>query len=332
MPRAARARAKSGSASRAAWKFSRMSAPKPRRERTPRSYASTAAREAVEGRGHEPIVLGEGPRAKGGGQVEEPVIEALLLPELGLERPQKARRVHGAVQPAVEHAGARGEVEGRRDGRRGPHLGRGAFALLTQPVQEHVAAEGDAGGPDPEGGLADGQGAHDPVEILGFARVVHARGQVDLSTARAEVEGHGAPAPLLRLAHEATDVVRLARALEAVKDDDEGSAPLARGQPVEVDEVAVRRAHALPPELGELGPTEERAPEGLKVRPPEPPRRVVVGGRGLHLGRPGLGALRRGYSWPWRSSFTISGAISLARCSSCASVRFAMGCGRARNL
>src|SRR5207244_12984521 len=106
----------------------------------------------------------------------------------------------------------------------------------------------------------------------------------------------------------------------------------ARGQAGEVDQVDVRRAQALPPERGERGPTEERAPEGLKVRPPEPPRGVVVGGRGLHLGRPGLGALRRGYSWPWRSSFTISGAISLARCSSCASVRFAMGCGRARNL
>src|SRR5437660_10279579 len=39
--------------------------------------------EAVEGRGHEPIVLGEGPRAKGGGQVEWAGIEALTLAALG---------------------------------------------------------------------------------------------------------------------------------------------------------------------------------------------------------------------------------------------------------
>src|SRR5262249_35863724 len=38
------------------------------------------------------------------------------------------------------------------------------------------------------------------------------------------------------------------------------------------------------------------------------------------------------YSWPWRKSLTMSGMISLARWSSWASVRLAIGCDRARNL
>src|SRR5712692_2106286 len=67
--------------------------------------------EAVKGRRHQPVVLGKGPRTERGGQIEEPIVEALLLPELGLEGPQEARRVHGAVQSAVEGAGARREIE-----------------------------------------------------------------------------------------------------------------------------------------------------------------------------------------------------------------------------
>src|SRR5262249_50939424 len=121
-------------------------------------------------------------------------------------------------------------------------------------------------------------------------------------------------------------IAQARRACEPRQQKEESRAGGRGGEPVEVDEVAVRREEALPLEGGAIEPAQERAPHRLEVSTPVPPRWAVA--RGLHLGE----AWPFDYSWPCRRGFTTSGAISRARWSSCASVKFAMGCGTARNL
>ena len=105
-------------------------------------------------------------------------------------------------------------------------------------------------------------------------------------------------------------------AFQAVEDqEDRRVRPHLTDRPVEVDEVVVRCGDPLPAPPQPVAP-DERAPDRLDVAVPAPP------------GWPERGR----YACPISSSFTISGTISLARRSSSASVRFAIGCGIIRNL
>src|SRR5262249_33936293 len=140
-----------------------------------------------------------------------------------------------------------------------------------------------------------------------------------LATARTEAEDDRAPLPRGRFQQQSPDVVRANAALEAVQDEQERASVSAmrtgrsRLRPVEVDEITVGGGHALSPQR-QIPPAEERAPDRLQVPIPAPPR----------------GPVR--YACPCSRSFATSDAIPRARSSSCASVRFAMGCGIARNL
>src|SRR6185369_1305703 len=187
--------------------------------------------------------------------------------------------------------------------------------LFAQPLEQHVAADGDADGADPQGRLPLGQDAQDVVEVAGLAGVVEARQPVQLAAAGAEVHHGRTPAAGGGQAEQAADVVRADAALEAVQDQQQRRAGRP-AEPVDVDEVTVRSVEALAPDAPEALPPRHR-PECLDVAVAAPPR-----GR---VGRAGV------YSWPVSSSFTISGTISRARRSSSTSVRFAMGCGMARN-
>src|SRR5439155_508608 len=113
--------------------------------------------------------------------------------------------------------------------------------------------------------------------------------------------GHRAPARLAREREQAMDVVRAARALEAVQDEQQRRARGRRVQAIEVDEVTVGRGDPLAPGRDDA-PAHERAPDGLRVAVSQPPRRAER------------------YSCPLSSSFTTSGTISRARRSSSASV------------
>src|SRR5262249_8480532 len=174
---------------------------------------------------------------------------------------------------------------------------------------------GDADGADAQSRLARDQQPDDLVEVVGVAGVVEGAQAGQLAAARAEVQGDGAPALGERLAREPDDGVGARRALETVQPPEERDAGAGGVGPVEVDEVAVRRGDALPPPPDPVT-AEERAPDRLHVRVPGPPR----------------GPERGGYSCPFSRSFATSGAISRARWSSSASVRFAIGCGIIRNL
>src|SRR5882762_11363574 len=123
------------------------------------------------------------------------------------------------LYPAIERAGAALEVVRRGDGHGRAHLGRRGIAALAEPLQEDVAAERDADGADARVRVAPGEQADDEVEVVGVARMVEARQPVRLAAARPEVQGHRAPARVAREREQAMHVVRAARALEAVQDE-----------------------------------------------------------------------------------------------------------------
>src|SRR5215472_16967262 len=131
--------------------------------------------------------------------------------------------------------------------------------------------------------------------------MVEARRPVHLAAARAEVQDEPGEAGGGDLPEQASHVVRAGGTLEAVEDEHDGRAGDGRVEPVEIQEVAVFGEQALAAQRRPAESPEERAPDGLEVAAPVPPRRVIP--RGLHL----LNHRGRDYSWPWSRSFTISG-------------------------
>ena len=242
--------------------------------------------EAVDRRRRQPVVHGERPGPQGGGHVHEAVVEPTLRPDLGPHAPQEASGVERPIEPAVEALGARGQIERSGDGRSGAHLGRGTLAALPEPLEGHVAAQGNADQPQRGRGLPLDQLPDHPVEIRRLARVVEAGPPVQLAAARAEVEHHRPPAQGGRLPQEATGVMGARGPFEPVQDDDEGGIPL---EPIQVQEIAVGSGPALAAERRPAEPPEEGPPHGLEVAAPVPPGRLVA-----RLHSPSAPA----YSWP----------------------------------
>ena len=275
-------------------------------------------REAVERRRDRAVVLGEGSRAKRERYVDDLAqsriarrLEADLVPH----GPEEVRAIDQAAEAAVEGFGAVREIERHRD-RDGAddRAGHGGFPL-AEPLEQDVAAQRHAHRADTDGWLSPDDQPDDFVQIGGVPGVVERAEAIELAAARSEVQGDGAPAPGERLAREADDVVGARRAFEAVEHQHERRVGAGRVSPVEIDEVTVGGGDPLPPPPDPVT-AEERAPDSLDVRVPAPP------------GRPERGR----YSWPFSRSFATSGAISRARLSSSASLRFAIGCGIIRNL
>ena len=105
---------------------------------------------------------------------------------------------------------------------------------LAEPLEEHVAPERDPDGAEASVGVTRDQQMDDFVEIGGVARVIERPQAVQLTAARSEVQGDGAPAALECLAHQAHRVVRSRGALEAVEHEQDGRARRLSGRPVEV--------------------------------------------------------------------------------------------------
>src|SRR5215470_11220324 len=116
------------------------------------------------------------------------------------------------------------------------------------------------------------------LEVFRVARVVEATRAIHLPAAGAEVDDQATPAHLLEAAEQPHDIVRACRAFEAVEHDDERSAGLTPGQPVEIEEVAVRRLDPLTPERRSPKAPQEGSPQGLEMLASVPPRRMIGGG------------------------------------------------------
>src|SRR5215471_1870332 len=233
---------------------------------------------AVERRGDEAIVLGERLGPVGRGQVEKVPVEMGLQAELGLHGGKEIRGVQAAVEAAIEHRGAGGEIEWRRDGYRRRHRRRNPLPELAQPLEEDVAPERNAHEAQGRLRIAREQKADHELEVFRVARVVEATRAIHLPAAGAEVDDQATPAHLLEAAEQPHDIVRACRAFEAVEHDDERCAGLAPGQPVEIEEVAVRRLDPLTPERRSPKAPQEGSPQGLEMLASVPPRRMIGGG------------------------------------------------------
>src|SRR6185436_20434523 len=101
---------------------------------------------------------------------------------------------------------------------------------------------------------------------------------VHLAAARPEVERDARPTRCPAGPEEPGHVMGARRALETVEHEERRRGGAAgRVEPVEVDEVAVRRPQTLPPERKPVGP-EEGTPDRLDVAVSRPPGRREGGG------------------------------------------------------
>ena len=134
--------------------------------------------EAVQARGHRPVVFGK--RAGAQSQCEvHPRCEARvalgLLADLVPHRAEEARRVDTPAETAVEDARARHEVERRRDGDRADQLLRRVELALAEPLEQDVAPERDADDAERRVGVALEQQPDHVVEVVGVPGVVELR-------------------------------------------------------------------------------------------------------------------------------------------------------------
>ena len=190
-------------------------------------------------------------------------------------------------------------------------------AALAEPLQQHVAAEGDADQAHAHRRLARDQPAEHGVEVGRLPRVVEPRGAIRLTAARAKVQDHRPQAERRGLPAEARHVVRARGAFEPVEDDDDRRARRFGLAPVEVEEVAVGSIHALAAKARPADRPKQWPPQRLEMAAAIPPRPDIAVRRGHGLRGESEGARaapsRRAYSWPSRSNAATAGAISRAR-------------------
>src|SRR6185436_17298580 len=210
---------------------------------------------------------------------------------LAAERAQEAPPVQGGEEAGgVEGGGAGAEIEGDRHRHRG--VEGGALALLAQPLEEDVAAHGEADGAQRNARPARPQPLEHERQIGGVARVVEAPARHRGGAARAEAERGRVPAQAVDGGQQAPDVTGPGRALEPVQHEEAGAAG-AIGQELEVERLAVAGGPALGGKARGSAPSEQRRPDGLGVAVAERPG----GSEGLAL---------QAHGWGRRSTCTNS--------------------------
>src|SRR3954471_5479995 len=121
---------------------------------------------------------------------------------------------------------------------------RSGGAPFTEPLEQHVSPEGNAGDKERRGWSALGQAPHDKIEIARLSGMVQPRGSVELLTTSPEFENACVPAASPSESDETGDVVGVDRALQAVQQKE----PRSVGRDIGVVEhnlVVVLGRHAL---------------------------------------------------------------------------------------
>ena len=200
---------------------------------------------------------------------------------LGLHRAQEHRRVDAPVQAPTDRVAGGREIQRRADRGDRAQLARRLLAAFLRPAQQRVAAQRDTDRMHrPLAPLC--QPRQHPADLLEVAGVVGARRPVELAGAAAEMRQRAGPAQLLGALGKGLRVVARRGALQAVEDHQQRRLRarrrvLARLQPVDVDEVAVRRGPALTrPDGGaarRMAAREQRRPDRLQLPAGQPGRR-----------------------------------------------------------
>jgi hypothetical protein len=148
---------------------------------------------------------------------------------------------------------------------------------LLGVAQQRVAAERNADGDD-RSAMQGAKAPEQPAHLFPVARVVGARRQIELARAAAKVRHREAPAAGLRIRGEGFGVVTRRGAFESMEQNEQGGAVVA-AEPVDVDEVAIRRRPALalePRPLAGIAAAEEHRPDRLHMATRQPARGAKV--------------------------------------------------------
>ena len=178
-----------------------------------------------------------------------------------------------ASAPAARSSGAEIAATARNVERRG-------LAGFLGKAQERVAAERDADR-EQRPGMGGAEATEHPADLFVVAGVVGARREIDLAGTAAEMGDGEAPAPLRRLGGEGLRVVAPRRALQAVEKHEQRRRAGGVAEPVDIDEVAIRRRPALAAKgrrRSVEAAAEERRPDRLQMSARQPAR----GGEVVH--------------------------------------------------
>ena len=213
---------------------------------------------AVQRRGEHVVKIPKVARTQQGVAVEQ----ARVLRQFGHRLGHHGFEEHGRVRPAVEpsaHGMATGrQVQGRADRGHGGHRAAGLLAVLGGPSHERIAAQRDAHHQQ-RAAMLGLEALKYPVQLLVVARMVGPGREVHLARATSEMRHRKTPVALPGQAGKGLRVVAGRRALQAVKEHQQGRRAGLCGsghgrvglQPIHVDKVLIRclPAFALPTQV-----------------------------------------------------------------------------------
>ena len=146
------------------------------------------------------------------------------------------------------------------------------FALLAEPFQQHIAAQGEAGRCDRRFRFALPQRSIQEMNILRFAGMLTARQTIRLPAAAPEIQCGGAKSQFRQLVLQASDVAGLRTAGQTVQQYHDRPPFIAA--PVDVEKIVIRRGEPLPPQPGRaFDGAEESRKYRLQVSVFKPPGR-----------------------------------------------------------
>ena len=165
--------------------------------------------------------------------------------------------------------------------------GGGGFAF-AEPLEQGIAAHGNADRVKRPFGMPLLQPVQNPVDLLTVSRMVGARQPVRFAGTAPEMDHHTAPADCVQPVHQGARIVAARTAFEPMKQGDQRNHGGSGGRrvcitlyrtagtvPVEVDEVAVRSLPSLPV-VERQGRFDQQRVEGLEVAAGEPLRCGVL--------------------------------------------------------
>src|ERR671914_1139117 len=105
--------------------------------------------------------------------------------------------------------------------------------------------------------------------------MIGARQPIVLAAAAAKMRHHAAPTQLTRMAHQTRGIVAARTAFQPVKDYYEVGIVSSRVQPIQIDEIIIRRLPAFAPQAEINRGVEKMSIDCLQITAGQPPRRTV---------------------------------------------------------
>ena len=219
---------------------------------------------AMQPRGDQGVEFAEGSGSGNRLRIEQVGKARGLEQGLGFQSDEEARGVDAAVEATVEGVAGRGEIERRGDGGGALDQQMRRVALFTQPFQQGIAAERDAGRVNRRIGVLRFDVMQDASDVCAVTGEIGARQPVVLTRAAAEMRHHAMPATRPHVGHEVARVVAVGTAFQAMEQHHHRRASRAV-DPVEIQEVAIRQFQPFAPVGDRRDADEQAAVDGLQM-------------------------------------------------------------------